>query len=83
TTLLLAAPGTPLAPRFGAGSAAAHETGGAVPVGLSLPTLRCDVDTESDLAEARTLGLGRRTAALLRHDERFTRPTDEGCAVPP
>lgn len=84
TTLLLAAPGTPLAPRFGSGSAAAHETGGAVPVGLSLPTLRCDVDTESDLVTARTIGLGRRTATLLgRHDERFTRPTDEGCAVAP
>jgi 2-phospho-L-lactate/phosphoenolpyruvate guanylyltransferase len=65
TTLLLAAPGTPLAPAFGVGSAAAHAAGGAVPVGLDLPSLRCDVDTAADLARARRLGLGPHTTALL------------------
>ncbi len=61
TTLLLAAPGAPLAPRFGPGSAAAHTASGAVRVGVGLPSLRCDVDTEDDLAEAAKVGLGART----------------------
>ena len=65
TTLLLAAPGTPLAPAFGVGSAAAHESGGAVPVGLDLAALRCDVDTAADLARAGGLGVGAHTATLL------------------
>lgn len=64
TTLLLAAPGHPLAPLFGAGSAAAHLASGAVAITAAVPTLRCDVDTAADLAEASGLGLGRRTAAL-------------------
>ncbi|BCJ36403.1 2-phospho-L-lactate guanylyltransferase [Actinocatenispora thailandica] len=58
TTLLLAAPGQPLEPRFGVGSAAAHAATGAVPVGAGLPSLRCDVDTSEDLAVAAGLGLG-------------------------
>jgi 2-phospho-L-lactate guanylyltransferase len=65
TTLLLAAPGEPLDPRFGPGSADAHAAGGAVRVGVSLASLRCDVDTEDDLAVAAGLGLGK-----------FTRPFD-------
>lgn len=64
TTLLLAAPGGPLEPRFGPGSAEAHRRSGAVPIGASLPSLRCDVDTAADLAIAGALGLGRHTAAL-------------------
>jgi 2-phospho-L-lactate/phosphoenolpyruvate guanylyltransferase len=62
TTLLLSAPGGPLDPRFGPGSAAAHLASGAVPVGDGLATLRCDVDTAEDLAVAAALGPGRHTA---------------------
>ncbi len=61
TTLLLAAPGEPLNPRFGPGSSAAHAATGAVRIGGSLVTLRCDVDTEDDLAVASDLGLGKFT----------------------
>lgn len=65
TTLLIAAPGGPLSPRFGPGSAAGHTASGAALVGTGLPTLRCDVDTAADLAVARQLGLGRHTAAVM------------------
>ncbi|GGS51992.1 MULTISPECIES: 2-phospho-L-lactate guanylyltransferase [Actinokineospora] len=63
TVLLLSAPGGPLMPRFGVGSAARHaET--AVAVGVHLAALRHDVDTPADLAAAAALGVGRHTAAL-------------------
>jgi 2-phospho-L-lactate/phosphoenolpyruvate guanylyltransferase len=65
TTLLLSAPGGPLEPRFGAGSAAAHAAGGAAPIAAALPSLRCDVDTPADLSAATSLGLGAHTARLL------------------
>ncbi len=65
TTLLLSAPGGALGPRFGPGSAAAHAEG-AVRVGAALPRMRCDVDTAADLALARGLGLGPRTAERTR-----------------
>lgn len=65
TTLLVAAPRGPLDPRFGPGSAAAHAASGARRVGAALASLRCDVDTAQDLATARALGLGPRTAAAL------------------
>ena len=65
TTLLLAAPGVPLDPRFGPGSAAAHAASGALRLDGPWPTLRCDVDTEADLAEASRLGLGSHTTAAL------------------
>lgn len=65
TTLLLAAVGTPLDPRFGHGSAAAHAAAGAHRLDGPWPSLRCDVDTDDDLAEAARLGLGRNTAAVL------------------
>lgn len=65
TTLLLAAPGAPLDPHFGAGSARLHVESGAVPLSGELPSLRSDVDTPDDLRHAATLGLGKRTAALL------------------
>ncbi|GAA3743329.1 hypothetical protein GCM10022379_10850 [Micromonospora maritima] len=65
-TVLLAAPaGTPLAPRFGPGSAGAHAAGGALPLVGDWPSLRRDVDTPPDLATAAGLGVGPRTAALL------------------
>ncbi|MGH3934109.1 MAG: 2-phospho-L-lactate guanylyltransferase, partial [Pseudonocardiaceae bacterium] len=65
TTLLLAAPGQPLQPRFGAGSAAAHRATGAHELTGWWPGLRCDVDTATDLAVAHDLGLGRFTRAAL------------------
>jgi 2-phospho-L-lactate guanylyltransferase len=65
TTLLLAAAGRPLDPRFGVGSAAAHAASGAITIGTDLPTLRCDVDTAADLTVAGALGLGGHTAALV------------------
>ncbi|WP_054055932.1 2-phospho-L-lactate guanylyltransferase [Alloactinosynnema sp. L-07] len=64
TTLLIAAPGTALDPRFGPGSALAHARD-AVRIGMSSDTLRCDVDTAGDLAEALTLGVGARTAQIV------------------
>lgn len=55
------------APRFGPGSAAAHEAVAAEVTG-ALPGLRRDVDDLADLQQARRLGLGprtrRRTASL-------------------
>jgi 2-phospho-L-lactate/phosphoenolpyruvate guanylyltransferase len=61
-TVLLAAPaGVPLDPRFGAGSAAAHEASGAVRLRGDWPTLRRDVDTADDLAAAYALGWAPRT----------------------
>ncbi len=65
TTLLIAAPGRVLDPRFGVGSAAAHAGSGAHPVSAPLASLRCDVDTTADLLDAVALGLGRHTAALV------------------
>ncbi len=56
-----------MTPRFGAGSAAAHEADGAVRLELPLAGLRRDVDDETSLREALLLGVGRQTAALLAH----------------
>lgn len=66
TALLTAPPGTPLEPRFGAGSAAAHAASGALALTGDWPTLRRDVDTPADLVAAAALGLGRHTGALFR-----------------
>jgi len=66
TTLLAAAPGVPLAPAYGPGSAAAHAASGAVALSGSWPALRRDVDTATDLREAADLTLGPRSAALVR-----------------
>jgi 2-phospho-L-lactate guanylyltransferase len=65
TTLLLAAPGGELDPRFGVGSAGHHRVSGAVALVGAWPSLRCDVDTEEDLRLALTLGLGAHTANAL------------------
>ncbi|WP_103335507.1 2-phospho-L-lactate guanylyltransferase [Amycolatopsis sp. CA-126428] len=65
TTLLLAAPGEPLDPRFGPGSARLHAASGAIALSQPLPTLRSDVDTPDDLAHVRALGVGKHTAAHL------------------
>ncbi|RZS39267.1 2-phospho-L-lactate guanylyltransferase [Herbihabitans rhizosphaerae] len=64
TTLLIAAPGEPLDPRFGDASALAHAESGAVELTGSWPSLRRDVDTAEDLAAASALGLGEHTAAV-------------------
>ncbi len=64
TTLLAAAPGTDLAPAFGAGSRARHRAQGAAELD-GAPSLRCDVDTPDDLEQARALGVGPATAAVL------------------
>jgi 2-phospho-L-lactate guanylyltransferase len=65
TTLLLSAPGHPLDPHFGAGSAAAHAASAAIAVTAAVPSLRCDVDTTEDLAVACALGPGPRTSTLV------------------
>jgi 2-phospho-L-lactate guanylyltransferase len=57
TVLLVAATGRPLDPRFGPGSAAAHEHSGALRLAGAWPTLRRDVDTADDLAVVRAWGV--------------------------
>lgn len=67
TTLYAAAPGAGFTPRFGPGSAAAHAAGGAAEItGGDLDGLRRDVDTMADLRLAAELGLGPRSAAVVR-----------------
>ncbi len=66
TTLLAAPLGAPLDPRFGPGSARAHARSGARELAGAGASLRRDVDTAADLAEAVRLGLGPHTSALLR-----------------
>ena len=66
TTALFALAGVPLRPRFGPGSRAAHEAAGHVPLPLpGTASIRRDVDTVDDLAEALGLGVGRYTSALI------------------
>jgi 2-phospho-L-lactate guanylyltransferase len=66
TTLLAAAPGVALDPRFGVGSALAHQASGAVPIELSgIDSVRRDVDTAADLAHAVQLGVGPATADVM------------------
>lgn len=57
TVLLVAAPGGALDPRFGPGSAGAHERSGALRLTGAWPTLRRDVDTAADLAVVRGWGV--------------------------
>lgn len=66
TTLLAAAPGHPLGPRFGLGSAAAHEASGAKRLTGSWPSLRTDVDTGADLLAVTELGLGPYLSVIRR-----------------
>jgi 2-phospho-L-lactate guanylyltransferase len=65
TVLLAAPPGALLEPCFGAGSAAAHLASGAVALAGDWPSLRHDVDTPADLAEAIVLGVGPRTVTAV------------------
>ncbi|MBW0116881.1 2-phospho-L-lactate guanylyltransferase [Pseudonocardia abyssalis] len=64
TTLLLAAEGVALDPRFGVGSAVGHAASGAVALTGAWPGLRRDVDTPDDLRAAADLGLGEHTRAV-------------------
>jgi 2-phospho-L-lactate guanylyltransferase len=67
TSLVTAGPGQELRQAFGAASAERHRELGLVP--LDVPrdsTLRRDVDTREQLLAAAALGVGPRTAALLR-----------------
>jgi 2-phospho-L-lactate guanylyltransferase len=63
-TTLLTAVGTPLDPRFGAGSAAAHRASGAVLLDGAWPGLATDVDTAAALRTALALGVGPATAEV-------------------
>ncbi len=63
TTLLTARPGVDLDPGFGLGSAARHARI-AHPLSAAVG-LRLDIDTAADLDQARELGLGPSTRALL------------------
>ncbi|MFP5072091.1 2-phospho-L-lactate guanylyltransferase [Pseudonocardia nantongensis] len=65
TTLLLAAPGADLAPRFGGPSASAHAASGATALDAARPGLRRDVDTAADLDAAVRLGAGDWTRAVV------------------
>jgi len=63
TTLYTAESLALFAPQFGAGSCAAHRDAGGVEIGGDAVTsVRQDVDTPEDLADALTLGVGARTA---------------------
>lgn len=76
TTLLTAAPGVDLDARFGPRSRAAHAASGAVALDPGpVPGLRRDVDTEVDLWDARRLGLGAASAALVGADGVRPEPT--------
>jgi 2-phospho-L-lactate guanylyltransferase len=66
TTTLLARAGVALTPRFGAGSRAAHEAAGHHPLDLpATSSIRRDVDTVANLAEALRRGVGVHTSALI------------------
>jgi 2-phospho-L-lactate/phosphoenolpyruvate guanylyltransferase len=66
TTLLAASAGVELDPRFGVGSALAHQASGAVPIDVpNMESVRRDVDTAADLAHAVQLGVGPATADVM------------------
>ncbi|BCI52577.1 2-phospho-L-lactate guanylyltransferase [Mycolicibacterium litorale] len=64
-TSALFAFGVALDPRFGPDSAEQHRRSGAVELTGAWPGLRCDIDTPEDLATARGLGVGPRTARAV------------------
>lgn len=64
-TAALFAFGGPLDPRFGSDSSARHRSSGAIELTGAWPGLRCDVDTPTDLAAARRLGVGAATARAV------------------
>jgi 2-phospho-L-lactate guanylyltransferase len=64
TTLLTAAPGSPLLPLFGPDSARRHLDSGARELDAGV-SLRCDVDSAADLHRCRQLGVGTLTSQLM------------------
>jgi 2-phospho-L-lactate guanylyltransferase len=67
TTMLLARRYEDFVPAFGAGSAAAHLSSGAVELtGSDLASLRRDIDTAADLEAGLALGLGPETTRVAR-----------------
>jgi 2-phospho-L-lactate guanylyltransferase len=71
TTMLFAPPGVELDPRFGGPSRAAHAASGATELsGTGINSLRRDVDTATDLADALLLGVGPHTTAVWSARER-------------
>lgn len=65
TTMLFAAPGVDLEPHFGGPSRAAHAASGAIELpATGISSLRRDVDTAADLADALLLGVGPHTTAV-------------------
>jgi 2-phospho-L-lactate guanylyltransferase len=65
TTMLFAPPGVDLDPRFGGPSRSAHAAGGAIELpAAGISSLRRDVDTAADLADALVLGVGPHTTAV-------------------
>lgn len=65
TTFSWAARPELLCPRYGRGSATKHSAAGSHPVSEADPRARWDVDTDADLIEARHLGVGAHTAAVI------------------
>jgi 2-phospho-L-lactate guanylyltransferase len=74
TTLLVAAPGVALDPRFGVGSAHAHVESGATSLAGDLTSLRLDVDTTDDLDAALRVGVGPHTSRAVALLGRPRRP---------
>jgi 2-phospho-L-lactate/phosphoenolpyruvate guanylyltransferase len=64
-TAALCAFGTALDPRFGPDSCAQHRHSGAIELTGAWPGLRCDIDTPTDLAVARRLGMGTATSRAV------------------
>lgn len=69
TNMLTAAPGVPLDPRFEGPSREAHLASGAVLLGGVGLSIGCDVDNGTDLYDARMLGVGQATQAVLARIE--------------
>ncbi len=66
TTFYGVRPGVPFRPGFGGTSRTRHLSGGAKELALDgIPSVRRDVDTMEDLAEALSLGLGEHTLAVI------------------
>jgi len=65
TTLYAVPPGRPFEPRFGPGSAQAHQEAGATPVPGELISLRLDVDDAGDLGRAMVIGVGVHTSLVV------------------
>jgi 2-phospho-L-lactate guanylyltransferase len=74
-TAALFAFGVSLDPRFGPNSARRHRDSGAVELTQPWPGLRCDIDTQDDLAAALQLGVG---IATKRAVGGLTLPIDGG-----